>query len=159
MKYALLCVGKLREAYFRDAAQEYSKRLGRYGALECIEVPDLSEPKNASPADIRKLVDAEGQALLAQLKPRDHVIALAIDGKQMDSPSFARRIQALEDGGAGRIVLIIGGSNGLSQAVLSRADEKLSFSAMTFPHQLARVMLLEQLYRAHKILARETYHK
>lgn len=159
MKLAIACVGKLREAYWRDAAAEYAKRLQRFGALETFELPDLSEPKNASAADLRKLVDGEGAALLQLLKPRDHVVALCINGKQLDSPALAGRIRALETAGTARTVFLIGGSNGLSQAVIARADEKLSFSPMTFPHQLARVMLLEQLYRARKILANETYHK
>lgn len=159
MSLAILCVGRLREAYWRDASAEYVKRLGRYGGIAVHECPDLAEPKNASDADIRRVVEAEGAALLAQVKPRDHVIALCINGKQMTSPQLANRLEALETGGAGRIVFLIGGSNGLSPAVVVRADEKMSFSPMTFPHQLARVMLLEQLYRARKILAGETYHK
>lgn len=159
MKIAIACVGKLREAYWRDAAAEYRKRLARFDSLELLEVADLAEPKNASPADLRRLVEAEGEALLALLKPRDHVIALCIDGKAYTSERFAERLSALESGGAGRIVFVIGGSNGLPEAVLRRAQERLSFSAMTFPHQLARVLLLEQLYRARKILAHEAYHK
>lgn len=159
MKTVILCVGKLREAYWRDAAAEYAKRIGRFGGLEIIEIPDLAEPKNASAADIAKLVEAEGVTLLTQLKPRDHVVALCINGKQITSPALADKLADMELGGAGRAVFIIGGSNGLSTAVMQRAQEKLSFSPMTFPHQLARIMLLEQLYRARKILAGETYHK
>ena len=159
MTLVILCVGKLREPYWRDAVREYQKRLSRLGGLEIIECPDLPEPKNASAADLRRVLEAEGAALLAQLKPRDHVIALCIDGKRMDSPGLAERLRLLEDGGAGRAVFLIGGSVGLSETVLSRADERLSFSPMTFPHQLARVMLAEQLYRCRKILAGEVYHK
>lgn len=159
MKAAIICVGKLRERYWKEAADEYVKRLSRYGGMEVIECADLAEPRNASAADIQRIVDAEGEAILAQLKPRDHVIALCIDGKQHTSEALAKRISGVEDGGAGRVVFIIGGSNGLSQAVVRRAQERLSFSPMTFPHQLARVMLLEQVYRARKILAGETYHK
>lgn len=158
MSLAIVCVGKLREAYWRDAAAEYSKRLSRYGTLEIHEVADLPEPKNASPADLRKVMDAEGQAILAQLRPRDYVYTLCIDGKQMTSPQLAARLSEIE-GTAGRVVFIIGGSNGLSEAVLARSSARLSFSLMTFPHQLARIMLLEQLYRARKIQAGETYHK
>ncbi len=159
MTLAILCVGKLREAYFQQAAAEYAKRLGRFGGVETVECPDLPEPKNASAADLARLTDAEGAALLSRLKPRDHVVALCIEGKRLTSLDLARRLKGLEEGGVPRAVFVIGGSNGLSGAVVRRANETLSFSPMTFPHQLARVMLLEQLYRARKILANETYHK
>lgn len=159
MTIAIIAVGRLREAHFRDAAAEYAKRLRRFNAVEIIEIDDLPEPKNASPADIRRVVDAEGRAILAQIKPRDHAIALCIEAKQPDSPALAEWVRHLEDGGAARVAFILGGSNGLSDAVLARANERLSLSPMTFPHQLARVMLLEQLYRARKMLAGETYHK
>lgn len=159
MSLCVLCVGKLREAYYKDAAAEYAKRLKRYGGLEIIECPDLPEPKNASPADLAKLVRAEGESLLSHLRPRDHVVALCIDGKQYTSAEFARRLSSIEGQGASRVVFVIGGSHGLSPEVTRLARETLSFSAMTFPHQLARVMLLEQVYRARKILANEAYHK
>ena len=159
MTTVILCVGKLKEAYWRDAAAEYAKRLQRFGPLSVIELPDLPEPKNASEADIQKLVAQEGEAMLAQLKPRDIVVALCIDGKQRDSVEFAADLSRIEASGAARVVYAIGGSNGLSPAFVRRANARLSFSPMTFPHQLARVMLLEQLYRARKILSNETYHK
>lgn len=159
MTTVILCVGKLKEAYWRDAVAEYAKRLQRFGAFSIIELADLPEPKNASAADIQKIVAQEGEAMLAQLRPRDYVVALCIDGKQRDSLAFADDIARIESSGAARAVFLIGGSNGLSPAVIGRANAKLSFSPMTFPHQLARVMLLEQLYRARKILANETYHK
>lgn len=159
MRCILLCVGRLKEKYFVDAAAEYAKRLSRFGGIDIIECPDLPEPKNASPADTQKIVRLEGVSLLAKIEKRDHVIALSISGKQMDSETFAARLSRLEDSGAPRCVFLIGGSNGLSLDALRRADEALSFSAMTFPHQLARIMLLEQLYRARKILANEAYHK
>jgi 23S rRNA (pseudouridine1915-N3)-methyltransferase len=158
MRTVILCVGKLREAFWRDAAAEYTKRLMRFGGVEIIECADRPEPKHASAADIAHLVEAEGEALLQQIKPRDHVIALCIEGRSCTSPALAERVRALEDGGAERLVWVIGGSNGLSPAVIARAQEKLSFSPMTFPHQLARILLLEQLYRARKILAGESYH-
>ncbi len=158
MKPLIVCVGKLREAYWRDAASEYVKRLARFGGVDIAECADLPEPKNASESDIRRVLDAEGTSILAQVGPRDHVIALCVDGKMIDSPALADRLRQIEDG-AKRPVFIIGGSNGLSQAVIRRADERISFSPMTFPHQLARVVLLEQLYRARKIVAGETYHK
>lgn len=159
MSLGIICVGKLREKYYQDAAEEYAKRLRRFGALDIHECADLSEPKNASEADLLRVLDAEGTSILSHVKPRDHVIALTIGGKAYTSPAFAERLRLLEDRGAGRVIFIIGGSNGLSAAVLARAQEQLSFSPMTFPHQLARVMLLEQLYRARKIQRNETYHK
>jgi len=159
MKMAILCIGRLREAFYRDAAAEYSKRLQRFGGLSIAECADLPEPKNASGADIERIVRLEGVSLLERILPRDHVVALTIGGKRMDSPSFAGRLSSIAQGGAPRVAFIIGGSNGLSPEVLGRANETLSFSAMTFPHQLARIMLLEQLYRANKILANEVYHK
>lgn len=159
MNLAILCVGKLREPYWRDAAAEYQKRLSRLGGLSIHECPDLPVPKNAPAAELSRVLEAEGASLLSLVRPRDYVIALCVEGKQMDSPALARHLQLLEDGGMGRGVFLIGGSNGLSPGVLSRADERLSFSPMTFPHQLARVMLAEQLYRCRKILAGETYHK
>lgn len=159
MRMAVLCVGKLRERYYQDAAAEYVKRLGRFGGAEIIEVADLPEPRRASDAEIRQVVDAEGEALLARVQARDYVVALCVDGRQKDSPGLAAWVREVEDGGAPRMVWVIGGSNGLSRKVLARAQARLSFSPMTFPHQLARVMLLEQLYRARKILAGEIYHK
>lgn len=159
MRIRILCVGKLRETYWCDACDEYIKRLSRFTAIDIYECQSLPEPKNASPASIQKILVLEGEALLAQIKQQDHVIALCIEGKALSSEAFAERMQKLEDGGASRAVFAIGSSNGLSKAVLQRANETLSFSPMTFPHQMARVLLLEQLYRAKKMLAGETYHK
>ena len=158
MQLALICVGKLRERNFRAAADEYEKRLSRFGRFEEIEVNDLPEPANSSPAIEEQLCRREGEAILAKIRPDDLVIALCIDGRQMDSVRFSERLTALSDTGR-RVVFVIGGSLGLSREVVARAQEKLSFSPMTFPHQLARVMLLEQLYRAYKIAAGERYHK
>lgn len=159
MTTVLLCIGKLKEAYWRDAAEEYLKRLRRFGPVSVVECADLPEPKNASPALLERLVAKEGESLLASLQPRDYVTALCIDGKEQSSTAFAASLARIEQSGAARAVFVIGGSNGLSQAVVRRADARLSFSPMTFPHQLARVLLLEQLYRARKILSNETYHK
>lgn len=158
MNGALLCVGRLKENYWVDACKEYEKRLQRYGKFEVIQVDDLPEPKNASDADRQKIMEKEGESLLKHLSPRDHVVALCINAKQMPSEALAQRIQALDQSGK-RVVYVIGGSLGLSPAVIQRADEKLSMSQMTFPHQLARVMLLEQIYRGCKINAGEKYHK
>ena len=159
MNTAVIGVGRLREAYFRDAADEYKKRLTRYGKIEEIELADIAEPANASEEDRRKIKEREGEMILARIKPGDYVIALCIDGKQWDSEELSAHLRQLEDAGRGRQVFVIGGSLGLSPQVVRRADEKLSMSRMTFPHQLARVMLLEQLYRCRKIAAGEKYHK
>ncbi len=159
MTIAVVGVGRLRERFYRDAADEYLKRLKRFGPVEEIELPDLPEPAHSSPAIEEQIRRREGEAILARVKPGDYVVALCIDGRQMPSEQLAARVRALEDRGVQRALFVIGGSLGLSDAVVRRADERLSFSPMTFPHQLARVMLLEQLYRARKIGANERYHK
>ena len=159
MNCTLIAVGRMKEKPFRAMADEYLKRLSRYGKFEEIELPDLPEPTNSSPAIEDQIKQREGEAILARIKPTDHVIALTIPGKQYDSPELSRHLQELTVRGASNIVLVIGGSLGLSDKVIARANEQLSMSKMTFPHQLARVMLLEQLYRAMKISAGERYHK
>ena len=159
MNCTLIVVGKMKEKPYRSMADEYLKRLSRYGRFEEVELPDLPEPANSSPAIEEQIKQKEGEAILQRIKPGDHVIALTIPGKQYDSPELAGHLRDLTVRGAGNLVLVIGGSLGLSPAVIARADEELSMSKMTFPHQLARVMLLEQLYRAMKINAGERYHK
>ena len=158
MNMALICMGKLKEKYWRDAAAEYEKRLSRFGKWETIELPDLPEPSKSSPAIEEQIKKKEGDAILAKLRDGDVVVCLCIDGKQMDSVQLSRKMTELIDTGR-RVVFIIGGSLGLSDDVVRRAQVKLSFSPMTFPHQLARIMLLEQTYRALKIAAGERYHK
>ena len=158
MNTAVLCVGKLRERYWREAADEYKKRLSRFGRIEEIEVADRPEPANASAADEMRVLREEGADLLKRIRPDDVVIALCIEGKAMTSPDLARAL-AQEESSGRRVVFVIGGSLGLAPEVIARAQRKLSFSPMTFPHQLARVMLLEQVYRACKINAGERYHK
>ena len=158
MNMALICMGKLKEKYWRDAAAEYEKRLSRFGKWETIELPDLPEPSNSSPAIEEQIKKKEGEAILANLRDGDVVVCLCIDGKQLDSVKLSQKLTELIDTGR-RVVFIIGGSLGLSDDVVRRAQLKLSFSPMTFPHQLARVMLLEQAYRACKINAGERYHK
>ena len=155
---ALVCMGRLKEKYWRDAAAEYEKRLTRFGRWETIELPDLPEPANSSPAIEEQIKKKEGEAILARIREGDLVVCLCIDGQQMDSVRLSRRLTELSDTGR-RVVFVIGGSLGLSDAVVARAQLRLSFSPMTFPHQLARVMLLEQVYRAMKIAAGERYHK
>ena len=159
MNIAVLSVGKLREKPYRQMADEYLKRLSRFGKYEEIELPDLPEREGASPAEEEKLKTREGETLLQRLRPGDRVIALTIPGQQRSSPELAREIGEAKNRGVSRLVFIIGGSLGLGENVLRRADAEMSMSRMTFPHQLARVMLLEQLYRAEKILAGERYHK
>ena len=158
MNMALICMGRLKEKYWRDAAAEYEKRLSRFGKFETIELPDLPEPSNSSPAIEEQIKKKEGEAILAKLRDNDIVVCLCIDGKQLDSVQLSKKLTELADTGR-RVVFIIGGSLGLSPEVVARAQLKLSFSPMTFPHQLARVMLLEQAYRACKINAGERYHK
>lgn len=158
MNMALICMGKLKEKYWRDAAAEYEKRLSRFGKWETIELPDLPEPSNSSPAIEEQIKKKEGDTILAKLRDGDVVVCLCIEGKQMDSVQLSRKMTELIDTGR-RVVFIIGGSLGLSEEVVRRAQVKLSFSPMTFPHQLARIMLLEQTYRALKIAAGERYHK
>ncbi|MEG0767520.1 MAG: 23S rRNA (pseudouridine(1915)-N(3))-methyltransferase RlmH [Clostridia bacterium] len=159
MNYQIRCVGKLRERYFRDAANEYLKRIGRFGAIDEVEIPDLPEPQTPSPTADARVMAEEGTRLLRGIKAGDYVIALCIEGERWNSPAFAQYLAALEVRGVSHVSFMIGGSLGLSPDVLRRADCKLSFSPMTFPHQLARVLLLEQLYRACKLNAGERYHK
>ncbi len=158
MNAAIVCVGKLKEKFWQDAANEYLKRLQRYMKMEVIEVPDLPEPANASDADRENVKLREGRALLQKIRPEDHVTAMCIDAPQLESPQLSEKMKKRELTGA-RQVFVIGGSLGLSDEVLRRADDRLSMSRMTFPHALARVMLLEQLYRGAKIAAGEKYHK
>ncbi len=160
MSAVVLCVGKMKEKPYRQMADEYLKRLGRYGKYEEIEIPDLPEPASGSSEALEEQLKAkEGEAILAKIRPGDRVIALTIAGKQRSSEDLAKHISEMKTGGISRFVFVIGGSLGLGKNVLARADEELSMSPMTFPHQLARVMLLEQLYRAEKISAGERYHK
>ena len=159
MSTAILCVGRMKEKPYRQMADEYMKRLGRYGKYEEIEIPDLPEPAASSAALEEQIRIREGEALLSRIRPGDRVIALTISGKKTDSPALAAHLSALKSGGVSRFVFVIGGSLGLGKNLLARADEEMSMSDMTFPHQLARVMLLEQLYRAEKINAGERYHK
>lgn len=155
---ALICVGKLKEKYWRDAAAEYEKRLSRFGRFETIELPDLPQPQNTSPAIEEQIRRREGEGILTKLRQDDVIIALCIEGAQMDSVQLSRKLTQCVDTGR-RVVFVIGGSLGLSPEAVSRAQVRLSFSPMTFPHQLARIMLLEQTYRAMKIAAGERYHK
>ena len=159
MSMTLITVGKMKEKPYRMMADEYLKRLSRYGKVEEIELPDLPEPANSSPAIEAQIKEKEGESILARIKPSDYVIAMTIPGKQWDSPGLSRHVDDLMNRGNSNLVFVIGGSLGLSDKVIARADEEMSMSKMTSPHQLARVMLLEQLYRAMKIRSGERYHK
>ena len=159
MTIKLCCVGKLKEAYFTDACAEFQKRLGRFCTLKVVEVADERAPDSLSPAEEAQVKSREGERLLAAIDPKDVVIALAVGGKRYTSESFAAHLESLETRGARTIAFVIGGSLGLSDAVLRRADETLSLSDMTLPHRIARLVLLEQLFRAYKIRRGETYHK
>lgn len=159
MKITLLTVGKIKEKYFTSAIAEYSKRLSRYCKLEIIEVADEKTPDKASEALERQIKEKEGKRLFAYIKEDAYVIALAIQGKMLSSEELAKKIERLGVSGKSHIIFIIGGSLGLADEILKRADFLLSFSPMTFPHQLMRVVALEQIYRAYKINQNEPYHK
>ncbi len=159
MAVTILCMGKLRERFYAEAAQEYVKRLSRLMPVAVVELPDEREPDNPSPALCQQVVRREGERMLAKIAPQDYVIALCVDGKQPTSEELAGKLKGLFVDGKSNITFLIGGSLGLSPEVLSRANERMGMSRMTFPHQLARVILLEQLFRAAKINAGERYHK
>lgn len=158
MKITVACVGKIKEKYFTDAISEYSKRLSRYVSLEICQVADEKAPENMSEAQTLQVKETEGERLLKVIKD-SLVVALAIEGKKMTSEGFADFISDNMVKGVSHITFVIGGSLGLSDKVLKRADFKLSFSDMTFPHQLMRVVLLEQIYRGYRIMKNEPYHK
>lgn len=159
MHITIICVGKIKEKYLTMAIDEYTKRLGRYCKLDIIEVTDEKTEENASEALNESVKRKEGERILKQLKEDSYVITLEIAGKMLTSPELASHIGSLGVSGRGHITFIIGGSLGLSEAISKRADYKLSFSKMTFPHQLMRVILLEQIYRSFRINSNEPYHK
>ncbi|MCR5770151.1 MAG: 23S rRNA (pseudouridine(1915)-N(3))-methyltransferase RlmH [Butyrivibrio sp.] len=159
MKISILCVGKIKEKYWNDAIKEYMKRLTRYCKPEIIEVADEKTPDNAPESVETMIRDKEGEKLLKHIDPKAKVVALAIKGRKVDSPGFAKWIDDYAISGCSHIQFVIGGSLGLSDEVLKRADGQISFSDMTFPHQMMRVVLLEQVYRSYKILSGEPYHK
>ena len=159
MKITLLTVGKIKEKYLKDAIAEYSKRLSKYCKLEIIEVADEKTPDNASEVVENVIRDKEGEGLLKYVKDDAFVITLEIKGKMMTSEELAEKIDTLGIRGVSHIMFIIGGSIGLGEDVIKRSDFALSFSKMTFPHQLMRVILLEQIYRSYRIISGEPYHK
>ena len=158
MKITICCVGKIKEKFYSQAIEEYSKRLSKYCKLEIKEAADEKTPDSASDTVNRMIKEKEGDRLLSFIKDDSYVIALAIDGKMLDSVELSEKIDNLMLSGKSDIVFVIGGSLGLDKRVLDRADYKLSFSKMTFPHQLMRVILLEQIYRSFRIMKNEPYH-
>lgn len=159
MNITILAVGRLKETYFRDAIAEYSKRLTKYCKLEIIEIQDEKAPESLSPAQELIIKDKEGQSIIKLIKDYSYIITLAINGKMLSSEQLSETMSELALSGKSNITFIIGGSLGLSEEVLNKSDMKLSFSKMTFPHQLMRVILLEQIYRSYRISKGEPYHK
>ena len=159
MKITICCVGKVKEKFYCQAIDEYSKRLSKYCKLEIKEVADEKTPDSASDNVNRMIKAKEGERLLSCIKDDMYVIALAIYGKMLDSVELSEKIASLGISGKSDIAFVIGGSLGLDDKMLQRADYKLSFSKMTFPHQLMRVILLEQIYRSFRIMKNEPYHQ
>ena len=159
MKISILTVGKIKEKYLRDAIAEYSKRLSRYCKLEIIETADEKTPDNASVGEESTIREKEALRILRMIKEDAYVISLEIGGKKLDSVAFARQMEVLGIQGKSHLAFVIGGSLGLHKMISERANMALSFSDMTFPHQLMRVILLEQIYRGFRITAGEPYHK
>lgn len=159
LNVTLLTVGRLKEAYWRDACREYEKRLGAFCRPNIVEVEEFRLPAKPSQAQIEAGLEAEGKRLLEQIPQGSYVITLCIEGRELSSEKLAEKLAAVSVQGFSRVVMVIGGSFGLSPAVKARSDLRLSMSPMTFPHQMARVMVLEQLYRALGINAGTKYHK
>lgn len=159
MNIKIIAVGKLKEKYLKDAVNEYLKRLTAYAKLEIIEIGDKKEPDNASLKDIENIKNKEGSKIIEKIKDREYVILLDVEGKLISSEELAGKLGELSLSGDSNLVFVIGGSNGVSEEVRQKANFKLSFSKMTFPHQLMRVILLEQIYRGFKINRGEAYHK
>ena len=159
MKITLITVGMIKEKYLKDAIAEYSKRLSRYCKLEIVEVADEKTPDNASDTVEDAIRDKEGERILKYIQEDAYEITLEIAGKMLTSEEMAEKIEKLGVQGTSHIIFIIGGSIGLGREILKRSDYALSFSKMTFPHQLMRVILLEQIYRSYRIINHEPYHK
>lgn len=158
MNITIICVGKLKEKYLKEAVLEYSKRLSRFVKLDIVELPDCKIPDNASFAQEKEVLQKEGDLILSKIKPNSYIIAMCIEGKQLSSTEFAKKVEDISMI-SGNIVFIIGGSLGLCEKVKKSASLQLSFGNITLPHQLMRVILLEQIYRGYKIINNETYHK
>jgi len=159
MKINILCVGRLKEPFWREAQAEYMKRLSAFAEMSVTEVDDEKNANALTPSEIAVIRRKEGARVMGAISERDYVIALCIDGDEMPSEGFADALRAAMSGGYGRVVFVIGGSVGLSGEAERRANRRVSFSRMTFPHQMMRVILLEQIYRAFKIITGGRYHK
>ncbi|MFS8188463.1 23S rRNA (pseudouridine(1915)-N(3))-methyltransferase RlmH [Rossellomorea marisflavi] len=159
MNITIITVGKLKEKYLKQGIAEYTKRLGAYAKIDIVELADEKAPEVLSDSEMQHVKNKEGERILSKISPDHHVIALAIQGKMKSSEELADTLDKLATYGKSKVAFIIGGSLGLSDDVLKRADEKLSFSKMTFPHQLMRLVLVEQVYRAFRINRGEPYHK
>lgn len=159
MQITIITVGKLKEKYLKMGIEEYLKRLTAYARVDIIEVPDEKAPENLSEADMVRVKEKEGERILGAVKNGQHVVALAIDGDMWSSEKLANKLDSWATYGKSSVAFVIGGSLGLSDGVLKRANDKLSFSKMTFPHQLMRLILVEQVYRGFKIIKGEPYHK
>ncbi|MEM5007302.1 23S rRNA (pseudouridine(1915)-N(3))-methyltransferase RlmH [Priestia megaterium] len=159
MNISIITIGKLKEKYLKQGIQEYLKRLSSYAKVEIIELADEKAPENLSESEMEQVKQKEGERILAKISDDTHVIALAINGKQKSSEELAKEIDSLATYGKSKIAFIIGGSLGLSSEVMKRSNAALSFSKMTFPHQLMRLVLVEQIYRAFRIIRNEPYHK
>lgn len=159
MKITVLSVGKIKEKFYIQAIEEYAKRLSRYCKLEIIQVADEKTTENSTETEMNLIKQKESERILKHITGEEYVITLEIQGKMLDSVELAKKIDSLGIGGTSHIVFVIGGSLGLHKNVSDRADLKLSFSKMTFPHQLMRVILLEQIYRSYRIIHHEPYHK
>ena len=155
----IICVGKLKENYLKEAEKEYLKRLSKFVKINIIEISDEKVFDLASSKDMEMIKVKEGKNIIKHIKNNCYLIALAIEGLSFSSESFSKEIKQLQINGISNIVFVIGGSLGLSQEILDMSDLNISFSKMTFPHQIARILLLEQIYRAYKIINNETYHK
>lgn len=159
MNISIICIGKLKEKYWTGAVEEYSKRLKSYCSLDITELKEYRLPDKAGPAEELAVKETEGEEILKRIKDNMYVITLEVNGKMLSSEKLAEKIETLAINGNSNIAFVIGGSLGLGSNVSRRADFKLSFSEMTFPHQMMRVILLEQIYRSFKIIRGETYHK
>jgi len=159
LSVTVICVGKLKEKFYIDAADEYRKRLGGFCKLELIELPEQRLPQSPAPAQVAAGLEREGEAILARLPKSGKVVALCVEGRPMSSQALSAALDGWMVAGVSQLAFVVGGSYGLSPKVKDRADLRLSMSPMTFPHHLARVMLLEQLYRAFKIREGSDYHK
>ncbi|UOY91347.1 23S rRNA (pseudouridine(1915)-N(3))-methyltransferase RlmH [Ectobacillus sp. JY-23] len=159
MNISIITIGKLKEKYLKQGIEEYVKRLSSYAKIEIIELADEKAPENLSAAEMEMVKEKEGIRILEKISDDTHVIALAIQGKMKSSEELAKEIDRLATYGKSKIAFIIGGSLGLSDQVMKRANDSLSFSKMTFPHQLMRLILVEQVYRAFRINRGEPYHK